>query len=192
MGISARDHVIQSIAVKQSILDTDQLLRSIQKLGQDSAEVLQSGGRLFFAGNGGSFADSQHIAAEFISKLRNDRLPLPAIALGTNSSSLSAIGNDYGFEFIFDRELRALATSRDLYVPISTSGNSPNILKSVETALALDVQVFGLTGESGGKLAQLCDCIRVPSSDTALIQESHIMIGHIMCSIAEQKFLPAT
>jgi len=189
MKSSVRAHVVESIQIKRRILESDELLDLIQNLGEDAANVLQNSGRLLFAGNGGSFADSQHIAAEFVSKLRIDRQPLPAIALGTNSSSLSAIGNDYGFDFIFDREIRALASERDLYIPISTSGNSPNVIRSVETARTLGLRVCGLTGESGGKLAQLCDCIRVPSSDTALIQESHIMIGHIVCSIAEQRFI---
>lgn len=190
MNVDVRTHILESIRVKRHILDSPDMIGAIQQLGQMAGSVLNSGGRILLAGNGGSFADAQHIAAEFVSKLKIDRQPLPAIALGTNSSSLSAIGNDYGFEYVFDREIQALATSDDLFIPITTSGNSPNIIKSVKTALDKNLRVFGLTGLSGGKLAQLCSCIKVPSAETALIQESHIMIGHIVCSIAEQGFLP--
>lgn len=144
---------------------------------------------MILAGNGGSFADSQHIAAEFVSKLLVDRVPLAAVSLGTNSSAMSAIGNDYGYEKVFSRELEALADERDLFIPVSTSGNSLNILLAAETAKRMNLETVGLTGATGGRLAGICTCIQVPSTETVFIQESHIMIGHIVCSIAEQQFL---
>lgn len=147
-------------------------------------------GKALFAGNGGSFADSQHIAAEFVSKLMFDRDPLPAIALGTNSSSVTAIANDYGFEQVFKRELTAVGSSRDTLVALSTSGNSPNIVELVKTAQSLGIQTFGLTGSGDGVLPQLCPCIEVPSCHTAHIQETHIALGHLICFLVEGLVLP--
>ena len=186
---SVSDHISSSIALKQQILGDPLLIAQIERLGERAALALESGGRILLAGNGGSFADSQHIAAEFVSKLMSDRIPLPAIALGTNSSSMSAIGNDYGYEFVFEREIRAIAGTKDIFIPISTSGNSPNILKAIESARLQDVEIVGLTGQTGGKMSELCECIKVPSPSTALVQECHIMIGHAVCSIAERSFV---
>jgi D-sedoheptulose 7-phosphate isomerase len=187
--VLVRDHVASSLALKQEILNSPSLLSSIEEIGTCAREALRVGGRVLLAGNGGSFADAQHIAAEFISKLMSDRIPLPAIALGTNSSSTSAIGNDYGYEFIFTREIQAIARTSDLFIPISTSGNSANIIRAIEAASLQGVSVFGLTGTTGGKMSELCRCVKVPSANTALVQECHIMIGHIICAIAEQDFL---
>lgn len=186
---SAKAHIASSIALKEELLASPSLIGEIEELGIEAALTLESGGRIFLAGNGGSFADAQHIAAEFVSKLMSDRNPLPAIALGTNSSSMSAIGNDYGYEFVFEREIRALGTHQDLFIPISTSGNSPNILHAIEVASAKGIKTWGLTGLTGGKMNSVCKCIKVPSPSTALVQESHIMIGHIVCAIAERAFV---
>lgn len=183
------DHISGSLAVKSAILDDLELVTAIEDLGTCALGVLLGGGKVIFAGNGGSFADSQHLAAEFVSKLLSDRVPLPAVALGTNSSSMSAIGNDYGFEQVFARELRAIASETDLFIPISTSGNSENIVHAVRAANEIGTAVVALTGGTGGRLKDVCNCIRVPSTNTAHIQEAHIMIGHIVCAIAEKPHL---
>lgn len=189
VGIKAESHVLNSIKLRNQLVQSPHLLSQIERLGELAGTTLERRGTIFLAGNGGSFADAQHIAAEFLSKLMTDRCPLPAIALGTNSSSMSAIGNDYGYEYVFAREIRALAREGDLLIPISTSGNSPNIIKAAIEAAQLGLSVCGLTGETGGRLKDVCDCIQVPSESTALIQECHIMIGHIVCAIAETTFL---
>ena len=151
--------------------------------------TLERKGKIIFAGNGGSFADAQHLSAEFISKLKTDRNPLPAIALGTNSSTVTAIGNDYGYEYIFSRELEAIGSKNDLLIAISTSGNSKNILNLIEKANSKGIKFFVLTGKDGGECSKYENNIKIPSYDTALIQEMHIMVGHIICSIAERSFL---
>jgi D-sedoheptulose 7-phosphate isomerase len=179
----------ESVGVKQALLDDPHSLQLLERMGLVSAEAIRSGRKVLFAGNGGSFADSMHLAAEFVSKLLTDRAPLPAIALGCSNSNLTAIGNDYGYEHTFSREIRALACEGDVFFAISTSGNSPNILEAVRAALEKRVHVFGFSGGSGGKLASLCPTLCVPSQDTARIQECHIMIGHILCTLAEKPFL---
>jgi len=177
----------ESIDTKNKILDSPIILKMIESMVEKSIESLNNGGKIIFCGNGGSFGDSQHLAAEFISRLRFDRSPLASIALGTNSSNLSAIGNDYGYEKVFTRELLALGKKEDVFIPISTSGNSPNVIDAIKTAKALEIQVFGLTGGNGGKMIDLCDCLIVPSVKTEKIQEIHIMIGHIFCGLVESK-----
>jgi len=143
--------------------------------------------KIFFAGNGGSFSDSFHLAGEFVSRFMFDRDALPALALGGNNSILTAIGNDYSFDNIFSRELDALGYEGDVLIAISTSGNSRNILELIKTAKKKKIQVYGLTGETGGCMKDLCSYICVPSKITARIQEAHIMIGHIICEIVEYK-----
>ncbi len=175
----------ESINTKNKILDSPIILEMIQLMVEKSIESLNNGGKIIFCGNGGSFGDSQHLAAEFISRLRFDRSPLASIALGTNSSNLSAIGNDYGYEKIFTRELIALGKQEDIFIPISTSGNSPNVLDAIRTANSLGIQVYGLSGSNGGKMADICDCLIIPSNKTEKIQEAHIMIGHIYCGLIE-------
>jgi D-sedoheptulose 7-phosphate isomerase len=186
--ISIAKVIEDSILVKQKILANPILLRQIDAVVNLALEKIQGGGKIIFAGNGGSFADAQHLAAEFTSRFMFDRAPLPAIALGTNNSAMSAIGNDYGYENIFVREVLSLAHVSDLFIPISTSGNSKNLLIATETAISLGIEVVGLTGEDGGQLANLCSCIKVPSNITARIQESHILIGHIFCELVESLF----
>jgi D-sedoheptulose 7-phosphate isomerase len=151
-------------------------------------QCLQSGGKVIFAGNGGSFADAQHLSAEFVSRFMFDRAPLASIVLGANNSAISAIGNDYGYEQVFARELQGVAKPGDVFIPITTSGNSRNILVAVEQARKQGLTTVGFTGEGGGKLAALCDCLCVPSRETARIQECHIMIGHIVCGLVEQSY----
>ena len=184
-----RAEFLESIETKKLMLDSSDYIKQIKDLSEDCRLCLNNGGKLIFAGNGGSFADSQHIAGEFISKLKTERRPLPAIALGTNSSILSSIGNDYGFEHIFSRELFAHGSKKDLFIPITTSGNSANILKAVDTALKMDIKTIGLTGNEGGKLAKMVDTIIVPSKNVLRIQECHILIGHIICAFSERDFI---
>jgi len=149
---------------------------------------LADSGQLFVAGNGGSAADAQHIAAELTGRFKRERQPLRAMALHGNSSALTAIGNDYGYEHVFARELSAHARPGDILLAISTSGNSPNILRVMETAHKHKVAVIGLTGESGGKMRAACDlCLCVPSGSTARIQEMHITIAHAICELVEER-----
>ncbi|HEY6945947.1 MAG TPA: D-sedoheptulose 7-phosphate isomerase [Candidatus Acidoferrum sp.] len=149
---------------------------------------LAAGGQLFFAGNGGSAADAQHLAAELTGRFFRERRPLRALALHANTSALTAIGNDYGFEHIFARELKAHARPGDALVAISTSGNSSNILRAIQAARETKVSVIGLTGESGGQMRTACDlCLCVPSKSTPRIQEMHIVIGHTICELLEER-----
>jgi len=148
---------------------------------------LVAGGKLLIAGNGGSAADAQHIAAELTGRFLRERKPLPALALHGNSSALTAIGNDYGYEHVFARELAAHARPGDVFLAISTSGGSKNILRAIEEAREKKVAVIGMTGESGGKMRTVCDlCLCVPSKSTPRIQEMHIMIGHTICELVEE------
>ena len=177
-----------SIEVKEAVLADEELLNQVKQLAQTCLASLKAGGKIIFAGNGGSFADAQHLSAEFTSKFLLDRAPLASVALATNNSAISAIGNDYGYEQIFARELQAIAKSSDVFIAISTSGNSGNIVAAIQTAMTLGVTTVAWTGQSGGKLRQLCECIRVPSSETARIQECHILIGHIVCGLVEAAY----
>ncbi len=174
-----------SIAVKQALLVDSALLGQVQQLAESCLASLKAGGKIIFAGNGGSFADAQHLSAEFTSRFLFDRAPLASIVLAANNSAISAIGNDYGYEFVFARELEALVRPQDVFIAISTSGNSSNILEAVKVAKSRGVTTVGWTGASGGRLADLCDCVRVPSQETARIQESHILVGHILCGLVE-------
>ncbi len=150
------------------------------------------GGQLFVAGNGGSAADAQHIAAELTGRYMMERQPFRAMALHGNTSALTAIGNDYGYDLVFARELAAHARPGDVLVGISTSGNSANILRAIEAARKLQLTVIGLTGESGGKMKAACDlCLRVPSASTPRIQEMHITIGHAICELLEARLAKA-
>lgn len=149
---------------------------------------LASGGQLLIAGNGGSAADAQHIAAELTGRFMRERPPFRALALHVNTSALTAIGNDYSYDRVFARELTAHARSGDVFLAISTSGNSANILCAIEAARKCEVTVMGLTGQSGGKMRALCDlCICVPAASTARIQEMHITIGHAICELLEER-----
>ena len=160
----------------------------IEKLVDDCLISLKSGGKIIFCGNGGSFADSQHLAAEFVSRLRFDRSPLASIALGTNSSNMSAIGNDYGYDQVFKREIIALGCKKDIFIPISTSGNSFNVIEAIKEANQIGIKTIAFTGGNGGKISNICECIIVPSNSTEKIQEVHIMLGHILCYLIESNF----
>jgi D-sedoheptulose 7-phosphate isomerase len=163
---------------------TEQVSRAVDLI----CSSLAGGGQLLVAGNGGSAADAQHIAAELTGRFLRERQPLRAIALHANTSSLTAIGNDYGYEHVFARELSAHARSGDVLLAITTSGNSANILRAIEVARKCGVSVIGLTGETGGKIKPACDlCLCVPARSTARIQEMHITIAHAMCELVEER-----
>lgn len=186
MADEIRQQIAASIAVKNAVLADAQIILQLESLVTLCLQSLQAGGKIIFAGNGGSFADAQHLSAEFTSRFLFDRAPLASLALGTNNSAISAIGNDYGYEQVFARELESIAKPDDVFIPITTSGNSKNILLAVEVAIQHGINIVGLTGNSGGELQALCPCICIPSTNTARIQECHIMLGHILCGLVEQ------
>jgi D-sedoheptulose 7-phosphate isomerase len=183
-----KKEIEKSIEVKTIVLNNNLIIEQLNSLVNNCTKSLKSGGKIIFCGNGGSFADSQHLAAEFISRLRFDRSPLASIALGTNSSNMSAIGNDYGYDQVFKREILALGNTKDIFIPISTSGNSNNVLEAIYAAKEMGILTVGLTGGIGGKMKNFCECIIVPSSSTEKIQEVHIMLGHILCYLIEDKY----
>ncbi len=188
MNALIKARIGESIKVKEQMLADEALLLQLETLAADCLTALLSGGKIIFAGNGGSFADAQHLSAEFTSRFLFDHTLLPSLALGTNSSAMSAVGNDYGYDQVFSRELRGIAQPQDVFIGISTSGNSLNIVKAVEAAAESGIRTVVLSGQSGGVLAALCECFRVPSSDTPRIQECHILLGHILCELVEQKY----
>ncbi|HHI93087.1 MAG TPA: SIS domain-containing protein [Gammaproteobacteria bacterium] len=176
-----------SIDVKQRlIMDTDMLAR-IAGVAQFCINALRGNNKLLLAGNGGSASDAQHIAAELVGRFELERDGLPAMALTTNASQLTALSNDYGYEAVFSRQLQAFAKKGDVFFGLSTSGNSANVVAVAKVAKARGLVVVGMTGQSGGKLEALCDiCLKVPSNNTARIQEAHITIGHIVCALIER------
>ncbi len=181
-----KNKIIQSIEVKKQLLTNEILLLTIEKVANDMVETFNNGGKVLFCGNGGSAADAQHISAELSGRFYKDRDPLYAEALHVNSSYITAVANDYSFDDIYSRMIRAMGRKGDILVGISTSGNSINIIKAIETANKLGMTTVGLTGHSGGILKEHCaHLINIPSSDTPRIQESHILIGHILCEIIE-------
>ena len=189
--ISIENIIQDSINVKQLILNDKSLVERINKTAELCVESLKNGGKIHFCGNGGSASDAQHLAAELSGRFYYDRPPLNAEALHVNTSYLTAVANDYSFEMVYARMLQASAKKGDVLVGISTSGNSANILKSIEVAKEMGVKTIGMTGEKGGKMAHCCDIlINVPSQCTPRIQEAHIMIGHIICEIIESTMFP--
>lgn len=174
----------------QAIAALESLLPDLCRAASMISSCLQAGGRVFLFGNGGSAAQAQHIAAEFVGRFQAERRPLPAIALTTDTSALTAIANDYGFEEVFARQLRALARPGDVAVAISTSGNSPNVLRGLEQARKMQIRPIGLAGASGGAMASRVElCLCVPASSTPRVQEAHLVIAHLLCQLAEQSFL---
>lgn len=174
----------ESIAVKRALLETQSNV--IAAVAQQLVTAMRNGKTLYLCGNGGSAGDAQHIAAELVGRFTKERRALPAVALTTNTSALTALGNDYDYSIVFSRQLEAFGKPGDVVIGISTSGNSANVLQAIQTAKELGLVTIGLTGETGGKTKAEADhCICVPSRDTARIQESHILIGHILCEIIE-------
>ncbi len=166
----------------------DDLGPGIEAAASEMAAALQRGDKLMFCGNGGSAADSQHLASELTGRFIEDRRPLAAMALSTDSSALTCIGNDYSFADVFERQVRGLGRRGDCLIGISTSGNSENVIRAVQAARAAGIHTIGLLGRDGGKLKELCDLsVVVPSSTTARIQEAHILIGHTLCGLIESR-----
>jgi len=177
-----------SIDAKELILKDEALLALVIEAAEKIIAAYRSGKKTLFAGNGGSAADAQHLAGELVARFYFDRPGIPSIALTTDSSIVTAIGNDYGFERLFSRQVQAMGSEGDIFIGLSTSGNSPNILAALDTCQEKGIFSIGLTGATGGKMADKCDiCIKVPSNDTPRIQESHILIGHILCCIVEEE-----
>jgi len=182
-----RRQLAQSIAVMQSVHDDVQIHETMLAIGKLTADSLRAGGKLLVAGNGGSAADSQHLVAEFVARLTVDRPALRAVALTTDSSILTAIGNDWAFESIFSRQIEALALPGDVFLGISTSGNSKNIVKALHAAKKIGVHTIGFTGNGGGQMRSLCDYnVIIPSDTTMNIQESHLALEHIFCMLVER------
>ena len=191
MNYRINESIEQSIAAKQTILNDQEFLSHIEQAAEMIITSLRNGGKIHFCGNGGSAADAQHLAAELSGRFYYDRPPLNAEALHCNTSYLTAVGNDYGYEYIFARLLRGTAKRGDVLVGISTSGNSKNILKAYEVCKEMGIGIISLTGKTGGAMKEASDLLlNVPSTDTPRIQESHIMIGHIICELVEAALFP--
>jgi D-sedoheptulose 7-phosphate isomerase len=178
-----------SIDVKQLIVEDDVFINKIQQCVELITTAFKNGNKVLFCGNGGSAADAQHLAAEFTGRFYKDRDALFAEALHVNSSYMTAVANDYGFDVVYSRMLNGIGKTGDVLVAISTSGNSANIINAVNTATEKEMITIGFTGQVGGKMKDICDVlINIPSTDTPRIQESHILVGHIICQLVEQQY----
>jgi D-sedoheptulose 7-phosphate isomerase len=183
-----QSEVAKSLAALERLASDEGIAAELERIARACCAALRGGNKVLFAGNGGSAADAQHLAGELVSRLNFDRPGLAALALTTDSSVLTAVGNDYGYNCVFARQLNALGVTGDIFFAISTSGRSPNILRGLEEARRKGLATVGLTGMSGGDMAGLCDyCIRVPSAETPKIQEGHIVLGHIICGLIERE-----
>ena len=181
------DRIQRSIEVKQALLKDARFREQVARAALEIVKSLRAGGKILFFGNGGSAADAQHLAAEFTGRYLKERRALPALALHGNSSAVTAIGNDYGFDLVFARQMEAFGREGDVAVGISTSGNSRNVLRALEVAKSKGIFTVALTGGSGGLMKKLADCtLCIPSEETPRIQECHILTGHIICEIAEE------
>ena len=189
MKENIRKIIQASIDVKKKVLEDDLLLKTTEAIVDVMVSALKNGRRIYFCGNGGSASDAQHLAAELSGRFYTDRHALRAEALHCNSSYLTAVANDYDFNIIYARLIDGIADSGDILVGLSTSGNSENIFKAFEKAKEKNMITIGFTGESGGKLKAVCNyIINIPSTDTPRIQESHILVGHIICQLVEEKY----
>lgn len=181
--------IADSIAVKQQVLQSEVLLKTTSGIAAKMVAALKNGNRIYFCGNGGSAADAQHLAAEFSGRFYTDRDALPAEALHCNTSYLTAVANDYGYEMVYARLIKGIGTKGDFLVGLSTSGNSANIIKAFEVARDKGIHTVGFTGKTGGNMKALSDyLLNVPSTDTPRIQESHILLGHIICQLVEEQY----
>ena len=189
MRASIEQAIKESIEAKQHVLT--ELVPKIEEAGKIILDALKNGNKLLTCGNGGSAADAQHFAAELVARYDKERQSLPAIALTTDTSALTAIGNDYSYEDLFSRQIASMGTKGDVLIAITTSGNSPNVLKAIEAAQKKGLHVIGLTGKGGGKMAALpINNVIVPKTNTAHTQECHIMIIHIWCKLIDDVFAP--
>lgn len=184
-----KDIIRASIAVKEQLLKEEAILNAVDQVSDIMVAALKKGNRIYFCGNGGSAADAQHLAAEFSGRFYTDRDALPAEALHCNTSYLTAVANDYSYDVVYSRLIKGIGNAGDVLVGLSTSGNSANILKAFETAKSKGIVTVGFTGASGGKMKDLSDyLLNVPSTDTPRIQESHILLGHIICQLVEERY----
>ena len=189
---NARSHLLQSRETLQTAAESRPFLQQLEAVSDAIAQCFRAGGKVLLAGNGGSAADAQHIAGEFLSRLNFDRPPLPAIALTVDTSVLTAIGNDYGYEQLFERQVQALGRPGDVFVGLSTSGRSPNILRALRKARAMGLVTIGFCGARESDLPDLCDiALRAPSDQTPLIQQIHITAAHIVCGEVERMLFQA-
>ena len=186
--------ITDSVETKQRLLQDSSLISLVGRVSEVCLRALRSGNKLLLFGNGGSAADTQHIATEMLGRFAFERPALPALALSVDTSALTAVSNDYGFDHAFSRQIEALGREGDVALGFSTAGNSPNVLRAISSAKKLKLHTVGFTGKAGGKLklcADLDDCICVPSEVTARIQECHMLIGHIICQIVEEELFHA-
>jgi D-sedoheptulose 7-phosphate isomerase len=181
-----RKQIEESINVKKLLLKDDEIPKSIRRAADLCTTSLKNGNKLILAGNGGSAADAQHLAGELVNRFGFERPGLSAIAITTDTSIITSISNDYGFERLFARQIEAIGKKGDVLISLSTSGSSANIVEGIKEAKKAGITTIGLTGRSGGKMAHLCDlCLMIPSDEAPRIQEAHILIGHIICSLVE-------
>lgn len=186
MNERVREVIAASIAVKQAVLADERLLATVELATQVCVKAFVNGGKVLWCGNGGSAADAQHLAAELSGRFYIDREPLYSEALHVNGSYVTAVANDYAYDEIFARMVRAAGRKGDVLIGMSTSGNSPNVVKALEAARTLGMHTIGMTGETGGKMKAVCDfLINIPSKDTPRIQECHMLLGHLMCELIE-------
>ncbi len=194
-GVEAviRRRLSQSAALHAGMARDSTLIQGVKDAATLLASIYRASGKVLFFGNGGSAGDAQHLAAELVGRFQLERQALPALALNVNTSSLTAIGNDYGYEFVFSRQIEALGQPGDVVIGISTSGNSKNVITGMRAARVRGLHTIALTGEGGGALqSEVAICLQVPSRDVARIQEGHILLGHILCELIEQSlFGPA-
>jgi D-sedoheptulose 7-phosphate isomerase len=189
MNKKIQDIIQASIDTKQQLLQSQELLLTIEKVADIITTAFKNGKRLYLCGNGGSAADAQHLAAEFSGRFYTDRKALPAEALHCNTSYLTSVANDYGFDIVYSRMIEGFGQSGDILIGLSTSGNSVNIIKAIIAAKEKGMTTVAFTGTKGGQMKLISDyLINIPSSDTPRIQESHIMVGHILCQLVEEKY----
>ena len=189
MSNLVREKLVEGLRVTEAVARDAALHATLTEAAEATAAALKSGHKLMVAGNGGSAADAQHLVAEFVSRLVEDRPAMRAVALTTDSSILTAVGNDYGFERVFARQIEALGQAGDVFLAISTSGNSPNVLRALEQCRAMGIVTIGLTGITGGKMPPLCNyCLRMPSDVTMYIQQAHLALEHVFCMIVERRY----
>jgi D-sedoheptulose 7-phosphate isomerase len=185
------EYLVRSRDVIQAAIDDPTFADAISDIVEVTATALDKGHKLLLAGNGGSAADAQHLAGEMLSRFRYDRAPAAAIALTTDTSVLTAIGNDYGYERLFERQILGLGCAGDVFIAISTSGRSANILRAIDAARQKRILTIGFTGRTGGEMSSRCDiCLHAPSDSTPLIQQIHITAGHVICGLVEERLFP--
>jgi D-sedoheptulose 7-phosphate isomerase len=185
------EYLKRSRDIVQAALDDPAFVAAVAAAAEITANALASGHKLLLAGNGGSAGDAQHLAGEFVARFNYDRAPIAALALTTDTSVLTAIGNDYGYEQVFERQIRGLGNAGDVFIALSTSGRSRNILRAIEAARDKRLAVIGFSGRSGGDMRRQCDiCLLAPSDATPLIQQIHMIAGHIICGLIEERLFP--